>query len=382
MLPPDELSALAEDIKKFGQIEPIVTHEGAILDGRNRFAACEMAGVPPKTRAWSGEHKTPTRYAITVNVQRRHLTQSQKTVVALEALPLLEEEAQERKREKAAESMRGNSNAKTVVPEIRDNRSSGPPKTREKHSASEDAAALVGVSRAYVEEAKALVKAKPELKEKIASGEVTLSQAKREVKEEQREQRRQENREKVVATAGTGKLEGRFAVIVLDPPWDWGDEGDQDQLGRARPDYGTLSIDQLHALEVDGRQVKDLADQDAHIYLWITNRSLPKGFALLESWGFRYVTALTWGKPSFGMGNYFRGQTEHVLFGVRGSQSLKRKDVGTLLLAPRGPGGHSSKPDEFYSLVESCSPGPWVSLFDRRTRPGWVMWGEGGVIRG
>lgn len=143
----------------------------------------------------------------------------------------------------------------------------------------------------------------------------------------------------------------RFATIVVDPPWDFGDEGDIDQFGRGRPDYATLSIDQLQKLPVGER-----ATRDAHIYLWITNRSLPKGFALLNAWGFPYVTALTWTKPSIGMGNYFRGSTEHVVFGVRGSLGLLRKDVGTWFAAPR-PGGHSSKPPQFYALVESRSPG-------------------------
>ena len=79
---------------------------------------------------------------------------------------------------------------------------------------------------------------------------------------------------------------------------------------------------------------QDFANTDCHLYLWTTNRSLPKGFQLLEAWGFRYVTMLTWVKPHFGMGNYFRGQTEHVLFGVRGSLALKRKDQGTVFSAP------------------------------------------------
>ena len=163
----------------------------------------------------------------------------------------------------------------------------------------------------------------------------------------------------------------RFATIVIDPPWDWGDEGDQDQLGRARPDYATMTKEQLLDLPLP-----DLADDDCHLYMWITNRSLPKGFELMERWGFRYVTAITWAKPSFGMGNYFRGQTEHVLFGVKGSQPLKRKDVGTLFNAPRGPNGHSSKPVEFYDLVESCSPGPYLEMFSRSDRAGWKAWGE------
>jgi N6-adenosine-specific RNA methylase IME4 len=132
-----------------------------------------------------------------------------------------------------------------------------------------------------------------------------------------------------------------------------------------------MSKEQLLALPLP-----DLADDDCHLYLWITNRSLPKGFELMERWGFRYVTAITWAKPHFGMGNYFRGQTEHVLFGVKGSQPLKRKDVGTLFSAPRGPNGHSSKPVEFYELVETCSPGPYLEMFSRCNRDGWKAWGE------
>jgi N6-adenosine-specific RNA methylase IME4 len=156
----------------------------------------------------------------------------------------------------------------------------------------------------------------------------------------------------------------------LDPPWDWGDEGDGDGCyARSRPVYATMPIEQIAALPVSA-----LAEPNAHIYLWITNRSLPKGFALLDGWGFRYITMLTWCKPHFGMGTYFRGSTEHVLFGVRGSLPLLRSDVGTWFEAPR-PGQHSAKPDAFYSLVETCSPGPWLEMFARRARPGWQVWG-------
>ena len=111
-------------------------------------------------------------------------------------------------------------------------------------------------------------------------------------------------------------------------------------MGRAKPDYATLALDQLRALPVG-----ELADTDCHIYLWITNRSLPKGFDLLAAWGFRYITCLTWVKPSFGMGDCFRGQTEHILFGVKGSQALQRHDASTVFHADRGPNGHSSKPN-------------------------------------
>lgn len=202
--------------------------------------------------------------------------------------------------------------------------------------------------------------------------EITSAGLIRIAKELRREQKREGNRDLVEqATPIREYVAGeRFETIVLDPPWDWGDEGDQDQLGRARPTYATLSIDQL----LDW-PVPDLTADNAHIYLWITNRSLPKGFALLERWGFRYVTCLTWVKPSFGMGNYFRGSTEQVLFGVKGALELLRKDVGTHFEAPR-EGEHSTKPAAFYELVETCSPGPWLEVFSRHDRSNWVTFGE------
>lgn len=157
-------------------------------------------------------------------------------------------------------------------------------------------------------------------------------------------------------------------TLVIDPPWDWGDEGDDDQKGRARPDYQSMSFAEVKELPV----VKHVLP-NSHLYLWITNRSLPKGFELIEHWGFRYVTCLTWCKPSFGMGNYFRGQTEHVLFGVRGSLPLKRRDIGTTFHGKRGKLGHSAKPTEFYELVEVASPGPWFDWFGRTERKGWFL---------
>lgn len=206
--------------------------------------------------------------------------------------------------------------------------------------------------------------------EKVKTGVATLVSVQRELKEAKRETRRDGNRAKVNATKPIEEIGAKFSTITIDPPWDWGDEADNDQLGRARPTYQTMTLDKLLNLPIE-----KLSDVDCHLYLWITNRSLPKGFALLEKWGFRYITCITWVKPSFGMGNYFRGQTEHILFGVRGSQMLKRKDAPTVLVAKRGPNGHSSKPIEFYDLVESCSPGPYLEMFARSNRKDWTSWG-------
>lgn len=99
-------------------------------------------------------------------------------------------------------------------------------------------------------------------------------------------------------------------------------------------------------------------------------------FDIVEAWGFRPITILTWVKPGRGgTGWYFRGQTEHVIFGTRGGlgipSAIRRPNV---FEAKRSR--HSAKPDAFFELVESVSPTPRQELFARRQRLGWDTWGN------
>ena len=158
---------------------------------------------------------------------------------------------------------------------------------------------------------------------------------------------------------------GTFSTVVIDPPWRYENVATR---GAAEDHYPTMTLDELAELEIP-------AAPDAHLYLWVTNGFIREGFDLLDAWGFTYKTCLTWTKPSIGMGNWFRNSTEHVLFGVRGRLPTRRNDVPTHFEAPRTR--HSAKPERFYDLVESCSPGPWFEMFARRRRLGdWSYWGN------
>jgi N6-adenosine-specific RNA methylase IME4 len=203
--------------------------------------------------------------------------------------------------------------------------------------------------------------------------ELTSSGVLRIAKAIKHEQKREDNKTKIEqAPPVTQHVQGeRYSTILIDPPWDWGDEGDVNQFGRVKPLYHTMPIADIARLPIP-----DLARDNAHLYMWITNRSLPKGFILLEQWGFRYITALTWCKPSIGTGNYFRGSTEHLLFAVRGSLPLLANNIGTWFEAPRGINGHSSKPTAAYELIEKASPSNYLEMFSRTERKGWAMWGE------
>jgi len=74
------------------------------------------------------------------------------------------------------------------------------------------------------------------------------------------------------------------------------------------------------------------------------------------------------------MGRYFRNGTEFIIFSTKGDAPLLRNDCSNWFVADRTR--HSEKPQEFYDLVESSSPGPYLEMFARRPRPGWTVWGN------
>lgn len=84
LLPDAELAELAADIKAFGLREPIWLYEGKILDGRNRWIACQKAHVEPQFRTFRGEPKGAKALVWSANYHRRHLTESQRAIAAAE----------------------------------------------------------------------------------------------------------------------------------------------------------------------------------------------------------------------------------------------------------------------------------------------------------
>jgi N6-adenosine-specific RNA methylase IME4 len=172
-------------------------------------------------------------------------------------------------------------------------------------------------------------------------------------------------------------------VILADPPWQLKLGVDAPVLAKSAS-YNTMSVEEIKAL---GQKLPKT--EKAHLYLWVTNHTLKQGFEVMESWGFEYLTTLTWVKR-LGTGQGFRGSTEHVLIGRRGGLPFTGTSQGTWFEAEAGPGKsgaafdgppaekkHSAKPDRLYEIIEAASPeGNRLELFARRQRPGWVGWGD------
>lgn len=170
-----------------------------------------------------------------------------------------------------------------------------------------------------------------------------------------------------------------YSTIVADPPWAYATKAGittpgrhRHRLAAANERYGSMSIPEMCVLPVS-----DIAATDSHVYLWTTNPRIFEAKTVLDAWGFRYVTLITWLKTgNMGMGFYFRGDTEHVLFGVRGKLPNSPADrQRNWFQAPKR--GHSVKPPAFLDIVEAVSPGPYVELFARQPRLGWDHWGHG-----
>lgn len=182
--------------------------------------------------------------------------------------------------------------------------------------------------------------------------------------------------------SGNGNGNGRvpkFRCIYADPPWRFAN-----RTGKMAPEhrrlhrYATMTVDQIGSLPV-----KDIAAEAAHLYLWVPNALLRWGLDVMDGWGFTYKTNLVWhkirkdgGPDGRGVGFYYRNVTELLLFGVRGHmRTLKpgRRAVNIIKTRKRE---HSRKPDEFYDLIEKCSPGPRLELFARHPRSEWTQWGD------
>lgn len=160
----------------------------------------------------------------------------------------------------------------------------------------------------------------------------------------------------------------KFSTIYADPPWQYGN-----QATRASTDnhYATLSMDELMDM---GEQVKELAENDAHLWLWTTTSFLPDAIPLMAAWGFKYKTNMVWVKPQMGIGNYLRVSHEHLLLGVRGALTTAANDQMSWVSADRTE--HSAKPAEFRRIVERLSPGPYLELFGRQEIDGWKVFGN------
>lgn len=175
------------------------------------------------------------------------------------------------------------------------------------------------------------------------------------------------------------KVEGPYSTILADPPWQF-----QNRTGKVAPEHRRLlRYPTMGLQEIKNLPVNRISAANSHLYLWIPNALLKEGLEVMNHWGFTYKTNIIWykvrkdgGPDGRGVGFYFRNVTEMILFGVRGSMRTLKPGRTQVNLFSTRKREHSRKPDELYSIIEDCSPGPYLELFARFSRKGWDQWGN------
>lgn len=170
----------------------------------------------------------------------------------------------------------------------------------------------------------------------------------------------------------------KYQIILADPPWAyrvWSKKG----AGRcAESHYSTMAIEDIRALPV-----KELADKDCILFLWVTFPTIREAFSVIDAWGFQYKTvAFAWVKQNrksdslfWGMGYWTRANMELCLLATKGHPKRLSAAVHQIITAPVEQ--HSKKPDVVRDkIVTLAGDIPRIELFARQVTQGWDVWGN------
>lgn len=165
----------------------------------------------------------------------------------------------------------------------------------------------------------------------------------------------------------------KYNVIMADPPWQYSNKNTGGSMkSGAAAKYPTMTVNEICNLQIPN-------DKNCVLFLWATVPLLPEGLQVMKAWGFKYKTMVTWRKiMSQGMGFWFRGQTEHLLLGVRGKVTAFRLQEKNIIEAKVE--AHSQKPEVFRQLVERATDKidftNRLELFARKETKGWSVYGN------
>ena len=364
LIPPladHELEGLEEDILHFGCYSPIITWNGFIIDGHHRYEICTRHKLTFKTeeREFEGE-KSVMIWMIDNQMGRRNITIAAKIQLAMKKHAFLSDRAKERKW----------SGKKSDLPE------NLPEGCNEKGDVRDLIGKDAGCSGKTVDKFLYIEEHAPELAEKVVKGEsdkegkrFTIDGVYNKTKTEQVRAETIANLESI-ETQEVKAIEGVYDVVVIDPPWELAKPGYCTDTSTHKPlPYPTMTVEEIKDLEVP------CAD-DCHVFLWTTQKFLPKAFEILDHWGLEYACTFTWfknaGPKPMDLPRY---NSEFFVYAQQGKPKFtETTQLDTVLVADRGK--HSEKPEEFYELLRRVTAGRRIDMFNRRRIEGFDVWGN------
>lgn len=358
----EEYKQLEANIIAEGIREAIIVWGSTIIDGHNRYEIASKHNIEYKTiEKHFDSRKDVIEWMILNQFGRRNLSAYQRSILALKLKPMFEEKAKAKEEERKTTFQKSE---KSFLPIA---------------NSTKDLARVAGVSHDTIAKVQKIEQKAPEaVKEKIRTGELSINQAYQSVrrleKVEAVEEKIAEHSETPTGSIDIYNTDKKYNIIYADPAWQYFESGNKNQSLH----YKTMTIEDICKLPV-----KDIADNDCILFLWVTFPILQESFKVMETWGFKYSTCgFNWIKKNksadtnfFGCGSWTRANSELCLIATKGSITRLDATISQVIETPIEE--HSRKPLVIYDLMEKLvGKLPRIELFCRKPHDGWDAWGN------
>jgi len=370
LIPPlttEEFKQLEDNCLAEGIREKILTWNGFIIDGHNRFEISERWNLDFETESKHFENEEAVKEWMILNqFGRRNLSAYQRSVLALELEDVFSKKAKENLSKGGKISQEGCQISDKAV------------------DTKKELSKVAAVSHDTIAKVKKIQeKAPEEVKAKLRTGEVSINAAYKEIKKEENKEKLKEKKKEYdlrVETKNKNEFNvdifntnETFRVIYADPAWSYNDKQNTPQLGGAAKHYNTMSISEISLLPID-----KISQKDSVLFLWVTSPLLEDAFKVVSSWGFKYKTSFIWDKIKHNMGHYNSVRHEILLVCTKGSCTPDNKKLYDSVQSIERNDNHSEKPIEFLNIIDDIYTfGNKLEMFCRNIKKDkWYGWGN------
>ena len=361
LIPPltsEEFKQLERNILEEGIRDPLVTWNGILVDGHNRYRIAQEHDMNYVTvEKEFTDMNAVKEWMINNQFGRRNLNNYQRSVLALQLEDVFKAKAKENQIRKP-----------DFVPQK---------SAEQKVETRQEIAKVANVSHDTISKVKKIeATASPEIKAKVSTGQISINEAYKEIKKEEKIDERKKDIERQLFDIESGNLPellGKYEVIAIDPPWAYEEKGGlsstdyNPETTRGATPYPTMKVSEIKEINLP------LMD-NAVLFLWTTHAFLKDSFEILEHWGLKYKATLVWDKERMGMGRTIRLQCEFCLIAFKGNPIFNGSSERDIIREARRQ--HSRKPDAFYQYVERSTIGRKLEYFSREKRPNWEIYGN------
>ena len=397
LIPPltdDEFKQLEANLLRDGCKEPLTVWDGILIDGHNRCNICQQHSIKFKideikfksrdhAMAWIDERQ----------LGRRNLDDDKRAMVADDLVQRLSKIAvvEQRKIAGAASAKARKEANESADSALSLKSKTSKPKGRKQNRTRTKVAKEKKISDRKLRHAAEIKKADKQVADMVLNGKIKLTEGKKlialpedarrkaikaiksgtDVRTAVREAKK-EGYNARIAGSKLKPLEGTYRIIYADPCWKYIGLNKADEHGHAEAHYDCLDDNQLMEFKPDGKRlIKELTDDNAILFMWVTAPLLERCFPIIKAWGFKYKANFVWDKIDHVMGFYNSVRHEHLLIATKGSCTPDNKKLFNSVQSIKRT-KHSEKPGVFHAIIETLfDHGRKLEIFARSGRKGW-----------